>query len=136
MPWTASVNPQIQAKWRCRIAGHQTSSLNQSDFARENGFSLTSFYLWKKWLKENQALPAFVEVQTSKAIPCPSKPTIKVGDAFPAMILETQTRHRIHLHPDFDGPALSRLLCILAWPQPVTISGHTRDTTGTQQSLY
>jgi hypothetical protein len=53
MPWTASVNPQIQAKWRCRIAGHQTSSLNQSDFARENGFSLTSFYLWKKWLKEN-----------------------------------------------------------------------------------
>jgi hypothetical protein len=98
MPWTASANPKIQAQWRQRVAAHRSSGLNQTEFTRQEEYSVTLLGNWRRWFEEaGSNRIAFVELKAKVEAPRPAQQAVASRQTALAMIRETQTQHRIHL---------------------------------------
>lgn len=110
MPWRASENPVVQARWRERVNAYEASALSLRAFAVGAGLGVESLGRWRRWFRSQSnsvaQLPALVQVKVSSAEPPPSPPRDH-------MVVELAPDRRLYLEPGFDRTAVARLLSIL-----------------------
>lgn len=108
MPWRASDNPVVQARWRERVNAYEASTLSLRAFAVDAGLGVESLGRWRRWFRSQSdgvaQLPALVQVQVSS----PAPPLARDH-----MVVELAHDRRLHLEPGFDRAAVARLLSIL-----------------------
>jgi len=112
MPWIASRNPKVQAKWRRLCAAAQSSGLTRKDFAAANAVSAISLSRWNRVFQQ----------QGQDEVSCPVEPKqpalIEVlVDSEPVddggFVVDLRGGHRVHLTAQFDAFSLDRLVRVL-----------------------
>ena len=108
MPWRASRNPRIQAKWRRMVAEFHASGMTTKDFAAVHSVSTHSLSRWNAWVRrEEEAAAPPPEMVELLVEPAPEAP----DDG--GFVVELRGGHRVQLSSRFDAVAFERLAEVL-----------------------
>ena|SRR5215212_2974395 len=95
--------PEIEAKWRERLAAWRASGLGARAFAQREGLTAGSLWAWKRRFEPDAPL---------RLVPV----VVRQGTSQSASTLElvVNGRYAVRLPPDFEETTLARLLAVLA----------------------
>jgi hypothetical protein len=93
--------PEVEAKWRERVAAWRSSGMGARAFAEREGLRVASLWAWKRRLEPEAPL---------KLVPVVVRNGARTGSTFEVVV---NGRYAVRVPPDFEETSFSRLLAVL-----------------------